>query len=81
MGFSFVIAAVACATLETISGLAPSSETTAQGYLKLVTEPKLLPFYLYLSLAAIGAVCHQFGLQFGTDLHLIHGAGFVETFY
>ena len=42
---------------------------------------QLLPFYLYLSLDAIGAVCHQFGLQFGTDLHLIHCAGFVETFY
>ena len=44
MGFSFVIAAVACATLETISGLAPSSETTAQGYLKRVTGPSFCHF-------------------------------------
>ena len=43
MGFSFVIAAVASAILETISGLAPSSETTAQGYLKLVTGPSFCP--------------------------------------
>ena len=44
MGFSFVIAAVASAILETISGLAPSSETAAQGYLKLVTGPSFCPF-------------------------------------
>ena len=30
---------------------------------------QLLPLYLYLSLDAIGAVCHQFGLL-GTDIHL-----------
>ena len=41
---------------------------------------QLLSFYLYLSLDAIGTVCHQFGLLC-TDLHLIPCAGFVETFY
>ena len=63
---------MACAILERTSGLEPSSETTAPRYLKLVTSA-LLPF---LSLDAIGAVCHQFGLLC-TDLHLIPCAGFV----
>ena len=44
MGFSFVRAAVACAILERISGLEPSSETTAPRYLKLVTVPNTCPF-------------------------------------
>ena len=35
MGFSFVRAALACAVLERVSGLEPSSETTAQRLLKL----------------------------------------------
>ena len=35
MGFSFVRAAVGCAIIERISGLEPSSETTAPRYLKL----------------------------------------------
>ena len=69
MGFSFVRAAVACAILERISGLEPSSETT---------QP--LPFYFYLSLVATGAVCHQFG-PLSTHLHLIPYAGFAETYY
>ena len=38
MGFSFVRAVVACAILERTSGLEPSSETTAQRYLKLVAN-------------------------------------------
>ena len=42
--FSFVRAAVVCAVLERTSGLDPSSETTAQRYLKLVTVPNLCPF-------------------------------------
>ena len=33
------------------------------------TTDEFLPFYLYLSLDVINAVCHQFGLL-GTDLHL-----------
>ena len=67
---------MACAILERTSGLEPSSETTAPRYLKLVTVPNFCFFYLYLSLDAIGTVCHQFGLL-RTDLHLIPC---VETF-
>ena len=70
MGFSFVRAAVARAILERTSGLEPSSKTTAPRYLKLVAVPNFCPFYLYLSLDAIGAVFHPFGLL-GTDLHLL----------
>ena len=44
MGFSFVRAALACAVLEGISGLEPSSETTAPSYLKLVTVSNFCPF-------------------------------------
>ena len=81
MGFSFVRAAVACAILEIISGMEPSSETTAPRYLSLLQYPTsaLLPLSLSLSLDAIRTVCHQFGLL-GTDLHLIPCADFVETF-
>ena len=62
MGFSFVRAAVACSVLERVSGLELLFETTDPRYLKLVTVPSFLPFYLYLSLDVIGAVCHQFGI-------------------
>ena len=83
MDFSFVRAAVACAVLERISDLAPSSETTALRYsklIKLITVPTFSPFTLIsISLVAIGAVCHQFGLL-GTDLHLIQCAGFCRDF-
>ena len=44
MGCSFVRAVVACAILERISGLEPSSETTAPRYLKLVTLLNFCPF-------------------------------------
>ena len=44
MGISFVKAPVACAILERISGLEPSSETTASRYLKLVTVLIFYPF-------------------------------------
>ena len=70
---------MACAILERISGLEPSSETCSK-VLEACYSAKLLSFYLYLSLDAIGTVCHQFGLL-PTDLHLIPCAGFVETFY
>ena len=49
MGIGFVRAAVARAILERISGLEPSSETTAQRYLKLVTVPSFCP-YTFISL-------------------------------
>ena len=68
---------MACSILERTTGLEPSSETTAPRYLKLVTASAPL---LYLSLAAIGAVCYQFGLL-GADLHLMPCVGFDETFY
>ena len=70
MGFNFVRAAVACAILERISGLEPLSETTAPRYLKLAKVSSFCPFYLYLSLDVIGAVCYQFYLL-DTDLHLM----------
>ena len=78
MGFGFIRAAVASSILKT-SGLEPSTETTAQRYLKLVKLPSFCLF-IFISLDAIGAVCHQFCLR-GTDFHLIPCAGFVETFY
>ena len=69
IGFSFVRAVVACAILERLSGLVPSSETTAHRYLKLVTVQYSLSFYLYFSPDAIGALCHQFCLL-SSDFHL-----------
>ena len=65
---------MACAILERISGLEPSSETTALRCLKLT---QLLPFYLDLLLDVIATVCHQFGIL-STVLHLILCAGFVD---
>ena len=44
MDFSFVSAAVACATLYRTPGLETSSETTAPRYKKLVTLPNFCPF-------------------------------------
>ena len=48
IGFSFVRAAVAYAILERISGLQPSSETTAPRYLKIMIR-SLCPFTLISS--------------------------------
>ena len=45
-GFSVVNAAVACAMLESISGLEPSSVITEPRYLKLVTVSSFCPFIL-----------------------------------
>ena len=45
-GFSLVNVAVACAILESISGLEPSSVITEPRYLKLVTVSSLCPFTL-----------------------------------
>ena len=71
--------AVACAILEGISGLEPSSEITAPRYLKLLQYPTSA----ILPLSHSGChwhVCNQSGSH-DTDLHFIHCAGFVETFY
>ena len=46
IAFNFVRAAVACAVLERISGVEPSSETTAPRCLKLVTVHSFCPFTL-----------------------------------
>ena len=45
-GFNLVNAAVACAILESISGLEPSSVITEPWYLKLVTISSFCPFTL-----------------------------------
>ena len=45
-GFSLVNASVACAILESISGLEPSSAITEPRYLKLVTVSSCCPFTL-----------------------------------
>ena len=76
-GFSLVSAAVACAILESISGLEPSSVITEPRYLKLVTVSSFCPFTL-ISVDATGVVFHQFGLL-GTDLHAIGCGGFAMT--
>ena len=77
-GFSLVNAAVACAILESISGLEPSSVITETRYLKLVTVLSFCPFAFDLCVDATGVVCHQLGLL-GTDLHAIGCGGFVKT--
>ena len=76
-GLSLVNAAVACAILESILGLEPSSVITEPRYLKLVTVSSFYPFTL-ISVDATGVVCHQLGLL-STDLHAIGCGGFVET--
>ena len=71
MGFSFVRAAVACAILERFGAIIWNNYSKV---LEACYSTQLLPFYFYLSLDAIGTVCHQFGLL-RTDLHLIPCAG------
>ena len=70
-GISLVNAAVACAIVESISGLEPSSA---------ITEPKclkLLSIHFDLCADATCVVCHQLGLL-GTDLHAAGCGGFVK---
>ena len=76
IGFSLVNAAVACAILQSNSGLEPSLVITEQRYLKLVTVSSFL--YINPCVDATGVVCHQLGLL-GTDLHAVGCVGFVET--
>ena len=47
IGFSLVNAAVACAILQSNSGLEPSSVITEPTYLKLVTVLSFCPFTLF----------------------------------
>ena len=64
--FSLVNVAVACAILESISGL-ESSDCL-----------KLLSIHFDLCVDATGVVCDQLGLL-GTDLHAVGHGGFVKT--
>ena len=66
-GFSLVKAAVACAILQSISGLEPACDCL-----------KLLSIHFDLCVDAIGVVCHQLGLL-GTDLHTVGCGGFLKT--
>ena len=75
-GFCLVNVAVACAILESISGLEPSSVITEPRYLKLVSL-KRLSIHFDLCVDATGVVCHQLGLL-GTDLHAVGYGDFVE---
>ena len=77
-GFNLVNAAVACAVLESISGLEPSSVVIESTYLKLVTISSFCPFTLISVFDATGVVCHQLGFL-GTELHAIGCGGFVKT--
>ena len=76
-GFSVVNAAVACAILESILGLEPSSVITEPRYLKLVTVSSFSPFTL-IYVDVTGVVCHQLG-PLGTDLHTVGCGSFVEA--
>ena len=77
-GFSLVNAAVACAILESISGLEPSSVITEPRYLKLVTVSSLCSCTLISVLMPLALfVIDQLGLL-GTDLHAVGCGGFVE---
>ena len=76
-GFSLVNAAVACAILESISGLEPPSVITAQA-LEDCDCLKLLSTYFNNCVDVTGVVCHQLGLL-GTDLHAVGCGGFVKT--
>ena len=77
-GFSLVNAAVACAILESISGLDSSSVITEPRYLKLVTVSTFCPFTLISVLMPLVLFCHQLGLL-STDLHAVGGGGFVDA--
>ena len=70
-GFSLVNAAVACAILESISGLEPSSVITDPGTWAS-DSLKLLSIYFDLCVDATGVVCHQLGLL-GFDFHAVVG--------
>ena len=72
-GFSLVNAAVACAILESISGLEPSSVITEPRYLKLVTVSSFCPFTLIsVLMPQIKNFCSDSGLflltMFAKDL-------------
>ena len=74
--FSLVNVAVACAILESISSVEPSSIVTELRYFKPVCL-KLLSIHFDLCVDATGVVCHQLGLL-GTDLNAVGCGGFVK---
>ena len=77
-GFSLVNVAVACAILESISGLETSSVITEPRYFEACDSLKLLSIYFDLCVDATDVVCHQLGLL-GTDLHAVGCGCFVKT--
>ena len=79
IGFSLVNAAVACAILESISGLEPSSVITEPRYLKIVTVSSFCPFTLISVLMPL--VLFVISLVFSAliDLHAVGCEDFVRT--
>ena len=77
-GFSLVNAAVACAILQSNSGLEPSSVITEPRYLKLVTVSSFCPFTLISVLMALVLFVISFVFS-GTDFHAVGFGGFVKT--
>ena len=75
IGFSLVSAAVACAILQSNSGLEPSSVITEPSYLKLVTVSSFCPFTLISVLMPLVLIVISL---FGTDLHAVGCLCFVE---
>ena len=73
-GFSLVNVAVACAILESISGLEPSSVIIEPRYLKLVTISSFCPFTLISVLMPVVLF-----VMICTDLHAVGCGGFLET--
>ena len=67
--FSLVNATVACAILESISGLEPSSAITEPRYLKLVTVSSFCPFTL-IPLPAVGAADAKIKVPSGENTEL-----------
>ena len=77
-GFSLVNAAVACAILESISGLEPSSVITEPMYFKLVTVSSFCPFTLISVLMPL--VLFVISIVFLALISMAVGCGgFVET--
>ena len=77
-GYNLVNVSVACAILESISGLEPSSVITEPRYLKLVTVSSFCPILFDLCVDATSVVCHQLGLL-SANLHAVGSGGFVKT--
>ena len=77
MNFSLVTAAVVWATLDSTSGLASLSDTTAP---KATDGLQFLVVYSDVSADAIGVVRHQLGLLC-TDLHAICCGGLFRVIY